>query len=144
MKTDNNVKVLDELHKGCCMGIDALKYILDKVDNKEFKDLLNKQYESYEKLEDKIDDIYSEYSNESPDETTTMNKMMTWYGIQMSTMKDSTTSKLAELLVQGTDMGIIEGRKLLNHKDMDKKIEKLVNKYINMQEKYIEDLKKFL
>jgi hypothetical protein len=46
-----------------------------------------------------------------------MNKMMTWYGIQMKTMKDHTTSKLSELLMQGTNMGIIEGRRLLNQND---------------------------
>ncbi len=35
--------------------------------------------------------------------------MMTWYGIQMNTIKDDTISKLSELLMQGTNMGIIEG-----------------------------------
>ena len=36
-----------------------------------------------------------------------MTKAMTWYGIQMKTMMDDTTSKLSELLMQGTNMGII-------------------------------------
>ena len=41
-------------------------------------------------------------------------------------------------------MGIIEGRKLLNNKAMDKKTKKLVTEYIKMQERYIEKLKKYL
>ena len=45
-----------------------------------------------------------------------MNKVMTWYGIEMKTMFDKSNSKIAELLLQGTNMGIIEGRKLLNNK----------------------------
>lgn len=43
--------------------------------------------------------------------------MMTWYGIQMKTMNDDSTSKLSELLMQGTNMGIIEGRRLLNQNE---------------------------
>lgn len=43
--------------------------------------------------------------------------MMTWYGIQMKTMNDDSTLKLSELLMQGTNMGIIEGRRLLNQNE---------------------------
>ena len=40
---DNNINVLDELHKGCCMGIDALNFIIPKTKEKKFQDLLEKQ-----------------------------------------------------------------------------------------------------
>ena len=69
---------------------------------------------------------------------------MTWYTVQMKTITDSSTSKLAELLLQGTNMGIIEGRKLLNNKEADKRIITLIDEYIKMQEKAVEKLKKFL
>ena len=144
MKEENNINVLDELHKGCCMGIDAISFVLNKVDGKEFKELLEKQQEKYEDIAKKIEDLYENYSEKEPHETTTMNKAMTWYGVQMNTINDKSTSKLAELLTQGTNMGIIEGRKLLNHKNVDKKVESLVKKYVNMQEDCIEKLKEFL
>ena len=70
--------------------------------------------------------------------------MMTWYGIEMKTMKDDTTSKIAELLMQGTNMGIIEGRRLLNNKDINKDIHKLLKEYVDMQEDAVEILKTFL
>ena len=57
---------------------------------------------------------------------------------------DNSTSKIADILINGTNMGIIEGRKLLNNKAMDKKTKKLVTEYIKMQERYIEKLKKYL
>ena len=41
-------------------------------------------------------------------------------------------------------MGIIEGRRLLNEKSGNKKIDELVKEYINMQEKFVELLKKYL
>ena len=69
---------------------------------------------------------------------------MTWYGIEMRTMTDDTTSKLAELLMQGTNMGIIEGRRLLNHKTTDENVHRLVQEYVDMQEEAVENLKQFL
>ncbi len=144
MKVTKNADVLDELSKGCFMGMDAINYILEKVDEKVFREVLEKQYEEYKKISEKIEEIYPDYSSKEPHETSTTNKVMTWYTVQMKTITDSSTSKLAELLLQGTNMGIIEGRKLLNNKEADKRIITLIDEYIKMQEKAVEKLKKFL
>lgn len=145
MKDDNNMNVLDELNKGACMGMDAIKFVLEKVKEDDFKKLLEKQYDKYQEISNTINEIYPEYSDkEEPHETSGMTKAMTWYGINMKTMTDHSTSKIAELLVQGTNMGIIEGRKLLNHKDVDKEVEKIINKYVKMQENSLDELKKYL
>ncbi len=144
MKITKNADVLDELSKGCFMGMDALNYVLDKVDDKIFQEVLEKQYDDYKKIAEEIEEIYPDYSSKEPHETSTANKVMTWYTVQMKTITDSSTSKLAELLLQGTNMGIIEGRKLLNNKEADKRIISLIDEYIKMQEKAVEKLKKFL
>lgn len=146
MKENNEeVNVLDELCKGACMGRDAIHFILDKVEDSNLKKELDRQYKEYKKIIKKIEDIYPKYNNEDePHKTSAVNKVMTWYGIEMKTMLDSSTSKLAELLMQGTNMGIIEGRRLLNQKHTDEEIEDLLEEYVEMQEKDLEKLKKFL
>ena len=138
------VNVLDELNKGACMGRDAIHFILDKVEDEELKEELEVQYNKYKDISERIRELYPEYSEDEPHKTNTMNKVMTWYGIEMRTMNDDSTSKLAELLMQGTNMGIIEGRKLLNHKDTDKEVEKIIEEYVEMQEAAVENLKTFL
>ena len=57
---------------------------------------------------------------------------------------DDNESKIAELFIKGTNMGIIEGRKLLNNKDNDKKTHDLIQEYVDFQEEYVEKLKEFL
>lgn len=141
---ENEINVLDELNKGACMGVDAINYTLPKVTDKNLYNLLEKQSRDYKTIIDRIGRLYPEYSNKEPHETSMMNKAMTWYGIQMKTLTDHTTSKIAELIMQGTNMGIIEGRRLLNHKDTDKDTKKIVEEYVNMQEKLVEELKKCL
>lgn len=42
-------------------------------------------------------------------------------------------------LYKGTCMGIIEGRKLLNHKDTNKDVHDLIQEYVDMQEDAVEN-----
>lgn len=146
MNNENNeVNVLDELNKGACMGMDAIHYIMDKVEDEALKEELNRQYREYKEIKEEIKNIYGTYEDEKePHQTNAMNKAMTWYGIEMKTLLNDSTSKIAELLLQGTNMGIIEGRKLLNHKSTDKDVNEIAKKYVTMQEKAVEKLKEFL
>ena len=141
---NQNLNILDEVNKGATMGMDAISFVSDKVVDSKFKGVLDTEYNKYKKISQRVNDLYDNYSDKEPHETNAMNKMMTWYGIQMKTMVDDSTSKISELLMQGTNMGIIEGRKLLNHKETDKKVNNLVKEYVDMQEDSVEKLKEYL
>lgn len=143
-QNSENINALDEICKGACMGMDAIHFILEKVDNNDLKEYLQKDYEKYEKIKEEIEEIYPEYNDGKPHETNAMNKAMTWYGIEMKTLTDDTTSKLAELLLQGINMGIIEGRRILNKKEIDNRVNEIVSEYVSMQEMSMEVLKKYL
>lgn len=139
-----NKNALDELNKGATMGMDSLKFIIEKVEDKDFKSVLSKQYDAYSKISKKVNKIYEDYDDKTPHETSTMEKVMVWSDIQMKTINDKSTSKIAEMLLQGTNMGIIEGRKMLNNKVLDKKVNDLIEEFVGMQEEYVEVLKSFL
>lgn len=144
MKEENNIDILDELNKGCCMGSDAVKFILEKIEDKKFKKVCEDLLEEYEDLEERINKVYDKYSDDDPHETNAMNKVMTWSGIQMRTMNDGSDSKLAEMLLQGLNMGIIEGRRLINQKDEDPNVKEIMKEYVDVQEEYVEEIKEFL
>ncbi|MGM9834799.1 MAG: hypothetical protein ACI31M_03375 [Bacilli bacterium] len=140
-----NINALDEINKGATMGIDAIHFILDKVDDKSFEKVLQNQYEKYQTISKKVNEIYSKYnSKDTPHETNAINKAMTWYGIEMKTLTDHSNSKIAELLIKGTNMGIIEGKKILNNKEIDSDVKNIVEEYITMQEESLEELKNYL
>ncbi len=142
---NQNLNILDEVNKGATMGMDAISFVSDKVKDDTFKEVLDVEYNKYEKISKRVNDIYSNYSNEKPHETNAMNKAMTWYGIQMKTMTDDTTSKLSELLMQGTNMGIIEGRRLINQNpNAAQDVKNVLNDFVVMQEDSVETLKKYL
>lgn len=144
---NNNVNVLDEMNKGTTMGMDAIEFVSEKVGDPKFRDILDVEYNKYSDIARRIDEIYPKYADKEPHETSKMNKMMTWYGIQMNTMTDKSNSKISELLMQGTNMGIIEGRRLLNqnqNSNINEEVKQLLNDFVTMQEDSVETLKKYL
>lgn len=143
---NQNLNILDEVNKGATMGMDAISYVSEKVSDNKFKGVLDTEYKKYKKISQRVNDLYANYSVKEPHETSAMNKMMTWYGIQMQTMTDDTTSKLSELLMKGTNMGIIEGRRLINqnHTDIASDVKNILNDFVVMQEDSVETLKKYL
>lgn len=142
---NQNLNILDEVNKGATMGMDAIDIISEKAKDDEFQNVLKTEYNKYKDISRRVNDLYSNYSDKEPHETTAMNKMMTWYGVQMKTLSDDTTSKLSELMMQGTNMGIIEGRRLLNQNtNAASDVKSILNEFVVMQEDSVETLKKFL
>ncbi len=142
---NNNLNVLDEINKGATMGMDAIHYVYGKASDIDLQKTLDIEYNKYKDISRRVNDLYSNYSDKEPHETNAMNKMMTWYGVQMKTMTDQTSSKLSELLMQGTNMGIIEGRRLLNqNQNLAPNVKSILSDFVTMQEDSVETLKKFL
>ena len=142
---NQNLNILDEVNKGATMGMNAISYVSEKVEDNDFKQVLDTEYNKYKDISNRVNNLYDNYSSKEPHETNAMNKMMTWYSIQMKTMADDSTSKLSELLMQGTNMGIIEGRRLLNqNQNIEPDVKNILNDFVVMQEDSVETLKKYL
>ena len=142
----NDLNVLDEVNKGCTMGMDAIEFVSKKVGDEDFRKTLGIEYNKYKDISRRVNSLYDEAdTRKDPHETGGMNKVMTWWGIQMKSMNDKSNSNLAELLINGTNMGIIEGRRLLNQNpNINQDIHTLLDEYVKMQERSVETLKSFL
>lgn len=144
MENREDLKTLKELHKGAIMGMNSISYVEEKVGDKEFKNELSSQYNQYSDILTRIIDSYN-HIGEVPENTKLKDKMQTWVGIQLNTMTDQSNSKLSEMLIQGTTMGIIEGCKLKNsNHNLNNNVETILNDFITMQENSIDKLKCYL
>lgn len=138
------VEILKEINKNSKMGMDSITIVLDKVKDNKFKDLLNTQHNEYQNIFDRTQELLVQ-NNEKIEDTPSAQKVMSWVGIQFNTITDDSNSKLSELLIQGNDMGIIKGIKLLNnHSFVDNEIKNILSDFVRLQEKNIDDLKKYL
>lgn len=138
------IEILKEINKDAKMGMDSLTMVTKKVQDEKFKKLLNNQHDEYQNIFDRTQELLVQ-ENKNIQDIPTMQKVMAWTGIQMNTLNDKSNSKLSELLIQGNDMGVIKGTKLLNESNFTTpEIENLLSDFVRIQEKNIDDLKKFL
>ena len=138
-----NRYILNELNKGIKMGMDSISNVSEKVQDDRFKQDLKYQYDEYNKILNEVNNELTNY-DDFPKELNPMQKAAGWMGVEMGTLTDKSNSKIAEMMLQGTNMGIIEGRRILNNKVVNEEVEKIVDEYVGMQEKYVEILKTYL
>ncbi len=141
---DNEKYVLNEVGKGLQMGMDSITNITEKLEDEDFKEVLLTQYNEYDDLLNRVNDEITKYQD-VPEQLNPMQKAMGWMGVEMNTLMDKSNSKIAEMMLQGTNMGITEGVKLLNHNpDINNDIKNILTDFVAFQEHTVEKLKKYL
>ncbi len=136
--------ILNEMNKGIKMGMDSISNVSEKIQDDTFKKDLKFQYDQYNEILNKVNHELSKY-DDFPKELNPMQKAMGWMSVEFNTMDDKSTSKIAEMMLQGTNMGIIKGVKLLNHNPKTAEpIKNILTEFIQFQENTVEQLKKYL
>ena len=140
----NEQYILNTVNKGLKMGMDSISTISEKVGDANFKDDLIYQYNQYNDILNRVNTELQNFQD-LPSELPPMQKVMGYMDIQMSTIKDKSNSHIAEMLIKGTNMGIIAGVKLKNQNpDANQTTQKILDDFIQFQENTIEKLKKYL
>ena len=142
---ENEQYILNTVNKGLKMGMDSISTISEKVGDNNFKDDLIYQYNQYNDILNRVNAELQNF-NDLPSELPPMQKFMGYMDIQISTINDKSNSHIAEMLIKGTNMGIIEGRRLLNQnqENIATDVKNILNDFVVMQEDSIETLKKYL
>ena len=94
------------------MGSDSIIKLMDKVSGQEFKAALTKQIDGYEKIAERLRKHLCSMGYQAKEENI-MVKLWSSVGMAMETLTDSTDSHLAQLVAEGSTMGITDGIKLL-------------------------------
>lgn len=144
MDENINLTILNEINKAAKMGMDSISYLSEKIGNEEMRENLSAQYSGYDTIVKKVNQQFEKYG-EIPDDTPLKDKAMSWMGIQMNTISDKSNSHIAEMLIQGGNMGIVECQKLINHNPKaDNEVKNILNQFMDFQKENIEKMKEYL
>lgn len=141
-----DVQFLQELYKGVCMGTDSINTILGKAKDKAMREELTAELDGYQDYANKTRNKLSEMSVTAK-EVGALAKIPAELSIAMNTLVDDSSSKLAELMIDGSTMGVIQMKKELNRAKEDgvsQDAVKLAEDVVAFQEKNIEKMKTFL
>lgn len=139
------VALLNHIHESADMGQDSLKHILELSKDKEFTDVIRAWIEEYQEAYRESAELLKEYQEEAGRDAPAMGKMLSNVMSKVKNMMDPSTSKLAEMVLQGATMGITEITKEIHGYDgEDTKVLDLAKKLLKREEKNVETMKKFL
>lgn len=138
------VEFLNKIYENSTMGEESISMLSEKVEDSQMLSELQYQHSQYSKI---TNDTVNALSEEKalPKESSPMSQMGLWSGIQMNTLKDRSSDKIAEMMIQGSTMGIIDlSRTLKQYNDVDSKYKKIGEELIKLEENSSQRMKEFL
>ena len=142
--TDIDKKLLTRIYQDAKVGTLGSDEVLQKCTDEKFKELISRQTSSYEKIAKECEAIAKENEIKLPDNSF-FKKIKQTVMINFSLFFDGSDRHIAEMMITGTTMGIIDAIKsLYDLSNADEEIVKIGKKLQSMQEKYVEDLKVYL
>ena len=126
------------------MGEDACDQLLTRTDDVELrKELMLEKQHYAAAARDAEARLYEQ--GVKPEPKGPMARMGLWMGMQINTAVDQTASHIAEIVIQGLTMGIIELTKARNsYSDADAESQGIAANLITKQQESVERLKSFL
>ncbi len=141
---DYNVKAINDVYKNAHIALQSISDILPSVKDENLVTELKEQYEGYENVIGKISSYMAKEGLE-PKDINPIKKAMLWTSIKMKTMFNDSTNQIAEMMINGTVMGINELVAMQNEKsNLVPEIAELVDELTKLEEKYEQKLKRFL
>lgn len=104
---DKNIELLNYIHQNAQMGIETIKQLLKETKDENMKNVLQKHLNEYQKFYDMADNKLKS-KNIEPKELNFLSKAFTDLMINLKTLRDKSPSHMAEMLIQGSTMGIVD------------------------------------
>jgi hypothetical protein len=145
-KKNHSTEMLDRMYKNVKMGSDSMINIMSRVKDSGLRQELTSQLDTYEKYGKQVGKMICDEGGK-PKEEGIMTKMSAKLGMAMNTMTDSTTSHLAQMVIEGATMGMTDMTKIVRefeNRPCSEASLKLAREIATFEENSIKDLKKFL
>lgn len=137
-------ELLNMISKNAEMGVIGIDAVKDYAHSEKFKKELINQREEYNKIYHSAHNMLVESGSEV-EHPNAMAKMSTEMMSRMKTMKDHSDSKIAEMMLQGSAMGVAKVIRNLNEYDAsNSEITDLGEKLRKTEELNIENMKRYL
>ena len=145
MEVKKSEEILAEIYRNCQLALESISDILPEIEDEGIKAEILRQHDEYEKICGRAACLARDKALELK-EPNPMKKAMMWGSIKMNTLTDNSRAHIAEMMIQGTVMGITSLKTSLSElpKDDDEEITALLKDLIALEEEFEKKLKTFL
>jgi hypothetical protein len=142
--SSDTIELLKECNSGIKMGVSSIDEVLEYVKDDELKAILTSSKEKHSILGDDTNAMLDNY-HESGKEPNPMAKAMSWIKVNFKISNSHNDSTIADLIVDGCNMGTKSLYKYLNdYSNAEEKAKDIAKRLINIEEKLITDLRSYL
>lgn len=134
---------MQEIYRNATVGMESVEILRPLSEDRGFKNLLLRQYRRYSMIAKEIE-LYATDHGVELDDPSLFAKAMMHVTTMVNTLKDKSSSKLAEIMIQGINMGIISITKIVNHLSDEGRSNEYADKMIDILQKNLEEMKLFL
>lgn len=139
-----DIELLNQIHQNADMGRDSLRHVIQLSNDVQFLHTLNSQLDEYELAYEESGRMLRAHGATAED-ASPVAKAMARVSSTMKSLVNPTTSKLAEMVIQGNTMGATELKKLLNaYRGSNPSVVSLAQRQLKSEEKNIENMKQYL
>lgn len=140
----NDIEMLNFIRKNAQMGCQGIEEITPYAKEEKFRKALETQQEEYKTIFEEADRLLHE-RNEKPEDVSAMAKLSSKTMTMMQTMKDPSVEHLAEMMYQGSAMGITKiTRHQKDYAGTNPKICDLAKRLLKTEERNMEEMRTFL
>ncbi len=126
------------------MGVSSIDDVLEYVGDEEFKNLLITCKKEHEKLDREIQEQLDKFQDEGK-EPAVMAKSMSWLKTNVMLAMKESDQTIADLMTDGCNMGVKSLNKYLNkYEAADEFSKDIAKRLINLEEKLVVDIRKYL
>jgi hypothetical protein len=144
MDRENTVALLKEIYQSAKTAMDAISVLIPKARSPKFRASLEKQQAQYHKVASDATVQLQGY-RQLPDEVSVFSKLGMWSAVQMNTITNQNTDHMAEIMINGSTMGVIDMTKFMkNHPDVEPHAADIANRLIEIEQANIEIMKQYL
>ncbi len=144
MIEQDTIKLLRECDAGIKMGVASIDDVLDRVESKEFHQLLTECKKEHECLKAEIQRLLDKYQDDGKNPNP-IAKGMSWMKTNMKLGMEESDATIADLMTDGCNMGVKSLNKYLNqYKAADEVSKDITKRLINLEEKLTIDIRGFL
>ncbi len=140
---DKSETLLQEISKNVRMGGNSIVDIIDRAEDPSFRGEMTLELEKYRGFERESAKMLGERGLK-PSEIAPLAKMGAKVGMAFNTLLDTTTSHLAEMMINGATMGIIDLEKRLNEGGYSPESENLAREVLSFEKSTVERLGQYL
>lgn len=141
---NGNTEFLNYIYQNAEMGVQTITQLLDITDDEAFKKQLESQRDTYNAFHDEAKKLLDKHGCDEKG-LSTLSEIRTYLMINMQTLTDKSTTHIAEMMIVGSTMGIIQAiRRLREYDGAEKDLTDFMHRLLKQEEKNIEDLKKFI